>query len=173
MVNKKLYLTTGIVISLLLVGSFFLIYDNKKVSFVEEKLNNFEMYDNFVILQPSYYFTAEEYPYGNEGIYVKDNELTIKTNQDMDDLSIARASGTGSMLPTIPRNALLIEIPIVESELMVGDIVSIKQDDYNIIHRIVNITEEGYITKGDNNDVVDPEVWQIDDLERKLVGVLW
>jgi len=77
------------------------------------------------------------------------------------------------MLPTIPRNAILIEVPIIENELVIGDIIIIKGEDYNIVHRIVNITEEGYITKGDNNNVVDPKVCQIDDLKRKVVGVLW
>ena len=123
--------------------------------------------------QPAHFFTAADFPYGNEGIYVRDDELIIKTNMDMDDLFIARAAGTGSMLPTIPRKSILIEVPVVEGELIVGDIVSIHQEDYNIVHRIVEITDEGYITKGDNNNVVDPEVWEFEDFNRKVVGVLW
>ena len=144
-----------------LISGAFLISDSKRISFLEGKLNNSENY-NFVTLQPSYYFSAEEYPNGK-----------IEINMTEKDLTLSRASATISMLPTIPRNALLFEIPIVESELVIGDIVSIHTKDYDIVHRLVNITDEGYITKGDNNNVVDSEVWQIDDLAGKIVGVLW
>jgi len=184
--KDKMFIIGILIIALIIsfICGAFAVSDSKRISFLESELNNYENYEkyNFEELQPSYFFTAKEYPYGNEGIYVMDNQLiiktnenklTVKTNKNIDDLTIGRAKGTGSMLPTIPRNAILIEVPIIENELVIGDIIIIKGEDYNIVHRIVNITEEGYITKGDNNNVVDPKVCQIDDLKRKVVGVLW
>ncbi len=178
--KNKILIISGIVL-LLLASSVFLIYDNRKISFVEDESYNYKSVEVELVcpqpvyreLQPAYFFTAAEFPYGNEGIYVSDNKLVIKTDMDMDDLFIARAAGTGSMLPTIPRKAILIEVPVIKSELIVGDIVSIHQEDYNIVHRIVEITNGSYITKGDNNNVVDPEVWEFEDFDRKVAGVLW
>jgi len=51
----------------------------------------------------------------------------------------------------------------------VGDIVTYDKDDKSIIHRIVEITDEGYITKGDNNDVVDPGIRAENDITGTFV----
>ena len=132
-----------------------------------------EKYQEVDYPQQSHYFTAEEYPYGNEGIYTREDELVIIKDGALENLTVAIAAGTGSMLPSIPSKALLILIPIIEEDLRVGDIITINTKDGKIIHRLVNITEDGYKTKGDNNKIQDLELWQIDDLDEKLVGLLW
>ena len=44
-----------------------------------------------------------------------------------------------------------------KNEIKAGDIV-LYQRDVTIVHRVIKITAVGYITKGDNNVVPDPEV---------------
>lgn len=41
-----------------------------------------------------------------------------------------------------------------------GDIVAFKKGEITVVHRIVKETGEGYVTKGDNNDVADPGILQ-------------
>ena len=81
---------------------------------------------------------------------------------------IIRISDTKSMIPTLDSNTLVIieKITIFES-LQVGDIITYKVDnkdspffDELILHRIYSIDPESktLFTKGDNNDLCDPEV---------------
>ena len=39
-----------------------------------------------------------------------------------------------------------------------GDIISYKAQDAIITHRVIEKTDDGYITKGDNNSVADPGI---------------
>lgn len=41
-----------------------------------------------------------------------------------------------------------------------GDIVAFQKGEITVVHRIVKETGEGYVTKGDNNDVADPGILQ-------------
>lgn len=63
---------------------------------------------------------------------------------------------SGSMLPDYPVGAVCIinQDKVSPSE---GDVISYDTEEKNILHRVVDITKDGYITKGDNNDVEDPE----------------
>lgn len=58
----------------------------------------------------------------------------------------ARATGE-SMLPTIPSDALLI---ISQRSPEIGDIVLVKNHQYNYAHRLVEINGGTITTKGDN-----------------------
>ncbi len=61
---------------------------------------------------------------------------------------------SGSMEPAIPTGSLVISSRIVKSSYEVGDIIIYRDDQQNILHRIVSI-EEDYITKGDANENED------------------
>lgn len=63
---------------------------------------------------------------------------------------------SGSMLPEYPIGAICI-IDTDRISPSEGTVISYDTEEKNILHRVVDITEEGYITKGDNNNVEDPE----------------
>jgi signal peptidase len=64
---------------------------------------------------------------------------------------------SGSMEPTIPVGGVVLIKQIGSSTPQVGDIICFKLAEGQpwVTHRIVKVTEEGFITKGDANDDVD------------------
>lgn len=64
---------------------------------------------------------------------------------------------SGSMEPKIMTGSLCFiqEKNKVPSN---GDIIAFEKGEITVVHRVINKTNEGYITKGDNNDVADPGV---------------
>jgi hypothetical protein len=85
---------------------------------------------------------------------------------------IASFTPTGSMLPTLSSRNLAIQMkPENESDVRVGDIVAYQREDYIVVHRVVDITENGNITyyqvKGDNNREYDPFWIPFD----KIIGI--
>ena len=65
---------------------------------------------------------------------------------------------TGSMEPAIPVGSVVVIKPADTETLKIGDIICFKlSEPTSITHRIINITEEGFITKGDANE--DPDQW--------------
>jgi len=65
---------------------------------------------------------------------------------------------TGSMEPAVPVGSIVIIKLVDPSTLQKGDIICFKlSGPSSITHRIINITNEGFITKGDANE--DPDTW--------------
>mgnify|MGYP003302929471 CR=1 FL=1 len=66
-----------------------------------------------------------------------------------------------SMQPTLDVNDLVVVQKVDISELQKDDIITFLQDDRTISHRISRVIKENddikFITKGDNNDIVDPD----------------
>jgi signal peptidase len=62
---------------------------------------------------------------------------------------------SGSMEPNLHVGDLLI---MAKADYQVGDIAAYTRDSITIIHRIIEIREDGYVFKGDHNSVADPEV---------------
>lgn len=71
---------------------------------------------------------------------------------------------SGSMEPTIKTNDVIITKEIKKADIKVGDILSYKstEDDIIVTHRVIEIKEESgetiYTLKGDKNSVADEEV---------------
>lgn len=71
---------------------------------------------------------------------------------------------TDSMEPVYTKGMVLIAVPVKEDTLIVNEIyayrVGQKDTGLNpiVVHRLVDITEDGYIFKGDNNNVQDKPV---------------
>lgn len=65
---------------------------------------------------------------------------------------------TGSMEPTIKQNDLIIVKQSDNYEL--GDIVTFKNENAYITHRIVTINDKSYVTKGDANNAKDVAITQ-------------
>lgn len=66
-----------------------------------------------------------------------------------------------SMEPTLNKNDLVLVQKCELPKLQEGDIITFKQDDRTISHRIIDITKENgdfqFKTKGDNNEIADPD----------------
>ncbi len=63
---------------------------------------------------------------------------------------------SGSMRPAIEvDDVILIK---KQAAYQVGDIIVYETADYLITHRVVEVTDKGYITKGDANTIPDAEV---------------
>lgn len=76
---------------------------------------------------------------------------------------------SGSMEPKLYPGDLIITFKSNPKKLKVGDIITFKSNNQVITHRIEQINENGYITKGDNNDVVDEEIVKEDDIIGKVL----
>ena len=64
---------------------------------------------------------------------------------------VARATGQ-SMLPTVPSDALLV---LSRRAPKVGDIVHVKNEEVNYVHRLVELGDQTIVTKGDNCEVAE------------------
>lgn len=78
-----------------------------------------------------------------------------------------------SMEPTFYKDDLVIVKRCKMQELQKGDIITFKQDDRTISHRMIAITQENgefkFITKGDNNDILDKETVEMKDVYGKAL----
>ena len=71
---------------------------------------------------------------------------------------------TGSMEPVIPVGGLVVIKPVDPGTLKTGDIICFKfSEGMSITHRIINITDEGFVTKGDANE--DLDLWTVENEE--------
>jgi len=72
---------------------------------------------------------------------------------------------SGSMEPTIKVGDIVVVKHKAKDEIRVNDIIAFKNDNIVVTHRIVDIIDDKYQTKGDNNNVVDEDLVQYDDVE--------
>lgn len=81
-----------------------------------------------------------------------------------------------SMEPTFYKDDLAVVKSCNTEELKEGDIITFKQEDRVISHRIEDITKEKgevkFITKGDNNEVEDKEPVDMKNIYGKVVFVI-
>lgn len=81
---------------------------------------------------------------------------------------------SGSMIPELQIGDIVIVKNVPESVLQQGDIISFRQGQNVITHRIVAKTEEGgtfnYTTKGDNNNTEDDQIITYKTIEGKVIG---
>jgi len=79
-----------------------------------------------------------------------------------------------SMEPAIAKGALAIVRPTIPAALAVGDVVTFQHKGQVVTHRIAAIDEHGdarvFTTKGDANEVADPEPVAFDDQVGLLVA---
>ena len=119
-------------------------------------------------LQPSRYFSGSPSP-----IYTSEfgRKVIIESSEIM---FIEQVSNTGSMRPTLSDYSAIIKVKATKKNLKVGDIISINREGKkNILHRIIRIEGDYYITKGDNNPREDKTKWTLKQIDGKVVGVLY
>jgi len=75
-----------------------------------------------------------------------------------------------SMYPTLlPLDIVFVNpVPTIINE---GDIIVFKKGDALIIHRVIKVTKEGYITKGDANPAPDPWIVKKSEVLAKVIQV--
>ncbi|MBR9682243.1 MAG: hypothetical protein GOV02_01075 [Candidatus Aenigmarchaeota archaeon] len=96
-----------------------------------------------------------------------------------DEVEVKKISPTGSMWPNLVSGGYVLvkEIRNV-SDLAVGDIAIISDSTgKDIAHRIIEISYDNLgqyvVTQGDNNYVQDGQRFRLEDIEAKVVGILY
>lgn len=78
-----------------------------------------------------------------------------------------------SMEPTFYKEDLVVVKKCKLEDLKIGDIITFREEDRTISHRIVEITKEKedvkFITKGDNNDIPDKDAVEMQDVYGKVL----
>ncbi|MDD5192667.1 MAG: signal peptidase I [Candidatus Nanoarchaeia archaeon] len=128
-------------------------------------------------------FTNFSFSSGNNSApfdFVKENQIQIYDDKiiiNVENASISRYAATGSMLPVLDEGSNGIRIvPKSEADIHIGDIITFKQDNMLIVHRVVNIgtDSEGtyFTTKGDNNSINDGKI-RFKDIKFITIGIIW
>ena len=81
---------------------------------------------------------------------------------------------SGSMEPTLQIGDLIITKEKEQKDIKVGDIISFKEDNNTITHRVIKVISQNgeilYQTKGDNNNVSDEKNIKYEDVEGVYVN---
>lgn len=101
--------------------------------------------------------------------------IAVKTKQTGEDIYVFGHKpyiiSTGSMEPTLKVRGLVVIKQIPYEDIKVDDIISFVPEEVgkNVCHRVVEIIDEGFITKGDNNYKNDMGIVTKDEYKGKLV----
>jgi len=99
------------------------------------------------------------------------NKLIVIVN----DSTLVAFANSSSMLPVLNHNTKAIEIK--PKDLHIGNIISYKQGNDIIVHRIVDIGRDSdgiyYITKGDNNDAVDSNKVRTEQIQGQIILLIY
>lgn len=82
---------------------------------------------------------------------------------------------SGSMEPSLEIGDIVVVKEFPKEELQVGDVISFRNGQSIITHRITNVVKSkngkiSFETKGDNNNIKDKNNVKYDDIEGKMVG---
>lgn len=110
-------------------------------------------------------------------------EKDIKLYEDkiviyVDSPQWSKFTDTNSMDPLLDVYSNALQIKPKKEELEVGDIItySVEGNDKHIIHRIIEIGDDGEwyaIVKGDNNKNPDPYKVRFNQIEKVLIGIIY
>jgi len=113
--------------------------------------------------------------------FIKQNDIKVTDERviiDVSNTTLVSFADTNSMDPVLDSTSNAIEkAPESSDDIQVGDIISYKYEDYNIIHRVVKIGEDGKgwycMVKGDNNFLKDPDKVRFDQIIRYVVAIIY
>lgn len=72
---------------------------------------------------------------------------------------------SNSMQPSFSAGDMVFVKDKPASEIAVNDVITFKEGERKLItHRVVEQTKQGFVTKGDNNNVIDSEIVASDDV---------
>jgi len=111
---------------------------------------------------------------------IHEDQIEVYPNKiiiHIENASISRYAATGSMKPVLDEysNGIRV-IPKSEEEIHVGDIITFEENNYLVVHRVIEkgIDEKGtyFITKGDNNTTPDEKI-RFKNVRYITVGIIW
>ena len=113
--------------------------------------------------------------------WISQNEIHVYNDKvviDVTNPQWAYFTNTNSMDPVIDETSHAIEIvPESPEDIHLGDIISYKDGDDAVIHRVIGISsdEQGtyYIMKGDNNPIKDLKRVRFNDIQRIVVAIIY
>lgn len=70
---------------------------------------------------------------------------------------------SGSMAPAYPKGSIIFTSRLISPQI--GSICAYSHNGITIIHRIISEDSEGFILKGDANNIADPASISADDIE--------
>ena len=76
---------------------------------------------------------------------------------------------SGSMKPKIQPGDVVVITNKKNNDLKINDIITFKEDNDIVTHRIVDIKDNGYVTKGDNNNSIDYDIVPFDNVIGKVL----
>lgn len=79
-----------------------------------------------------------------------------------------------SMYPTLRSiDNIITEKYKKRNEIRIGDVIVYPHPDktFDVVHRIVEIKDDGVITRGDNNNKIDPYVVKFEDIKGKIIAI--
>jgi len=80
---------------------------------------------------------------------------------------------TGSMEPAIPVGGLVVIKPVDPETLREGDIICFRlSESTSVTHRIINVTDEGFTTKGDANEDPDQGIVEKENVIGKVIFIV-
>lgn len=75
---------------------------------------------------------------------------------------------SGSMVPALSVDDLILNH--AQDDYAVGDIITFRSGSSLTTHRIIEVTEDGYVTQGDANNTADPGAVSADAVVGRVVG---
>jgi len=110
----------------------------------------------------------------SDSIHVFDSQVIL----DVQGVQWAEIAPTRSMDPVVDAESHALQIePLLPSEIVVGDIISFRLEDYSVIHRVVElgVDENGWfaVTRGDNVYQNDAEKVRFQQVEGVVIGILY
>ncbi len=125
-------------------------------------------------LQPSSYYKGLVKAGDITNPVREDNGVIIDSKDGNSLYLIKNITPTGSMRPTISDDSIVIMAPVSKEKIKVGDIIQVKREgQIPLLHRVIEIKEGKYTTKGDNNENKDTQSWEYKEIFGKVVGVLY
>ncbi|MFA6072532.1 MAG: hypothetical protein WC758_00265 [Candidatus Woesearchaeota archaeon] len=181
-ISRILFFSLGIILTLLIITTANAFKSNKTDDFYDNINSNTLLDINTPTseLQQSQEITrnkpSPENFFGEEQIKVYKDKVII----DAKNIQWAGFEDTKSMLPVINKdsNALQV-IPKCPDEIKLGDIISYTSEYAPgvIIHRVVFIGQDDigtyFVMKGDNNPASDPGKIRCEQIQRKVVAIIY
>ena len=105
-----------------------------------------------------------------KGLFEKNSKYSIRPTRMERDCSITVVFTGSSMNPTLREGYLLTVTPYEKEPIVKGDVIYFRSHgQMAVVHRVVEVTEEGVRTRGDNNSGNDPYLVQKNEIIGKVI----
>lgn len=140
-------------------------------------INLFFLLSNPIISGFSFYNNEEvNAPYD----FISEDKISIYPDKivlEIENYTLSKYSFSKSMIPVFDSGANGVGIkPNSEEDIHVGDIITFRQENSLIVHRVVKkgIDSEGwfFITRGDNNNIADDKI-RFSQIDSVLVALIY